>query len=81
MSEANKLSQDDLKTERYLPHSRIRTIMKSSADPSALNIKEEALQIVSRATVSTVYSSIQQSIFGGFRNQHYYKNAFPNIRL
>lgn len=51
MSDANQVPHDDLKSERYLPHSRIRTIMKSSADPRALNIREEALQIVSRATV------------------------------
>lgn len=44
-------AQDDTKSDRYLPHSRIRTIMKSSADPVSLSIKDESLQVVCRATV------------------------------
>lgn len=38
-------------SQTHLPHSRIKTIMKSSADPVSMNIKEESLQMVCRATV------------------------------
>lgn len=50
-------AQDDAKSDRYLPYSRIRTIMKSSADPVSLSIKEESLQLVCRATVCKLSST------------------------
>lgn len=43
---------EESKSDKFLPAARIRTIMKSSADPDVLNVREEALHIVCRATVS-----------------------------
>lgn len=45
---------EETKSDKFLPAARIRTIMKSSADPDVLNVREEALHVVCRATVSIV---------------------------
>lgn len=52
-------NNEEVSADKTLSTSRIRTIMKSSADPNVLLIREEAAQIVCRATVQQTSNIFQ----------------------